>query len=49
MLFRSANYNECVAIAKNADAKCIHNPNFQPAAVAAPSKAAPGKTSNKQN
>ena len=33
-----ANYNECVGVAKNADAKCIRNPNFQPAAIAAPAK-----------
>jgi len=33
------NYNDCVAVAKNADAKCIRNPNFQ--AAAAPTQAKP--------
>ena len=44
-----ASYNDCVAIAKNAAAICIRNPNFHPDAAAATNpKAAPGKASNKQ-
>ena len=44
-----ASYNDCVAIAKNAAAVCIRNPNFRPDAAAATNpKAAPGKASNKQ-
>ena len=36
-------YNECVGVAKNADARCIRNPNFQPAAAATPAKPVPAK------
>jgi hypothetical protein len=44
-----ASYNDCVAIAKNAAAICIRNPNFHPDAAAATNpKAAPGKASNRQ-
>jgi hypothetical protein len=44
-----ASYNGCLAVAKNAAAICIRNPNFHPDAAAATNpKAAPGKASNKQ-
>ena len=43
------NYNDCAAIAKNADATCIRNPNYQaPAAAAAHPKPAAGKTPQPQ-
>jgi hypothetical protein len=45
-----ASYNECVAVAKNAnpEAACIRNPGYQPPAAAASPKPAPAKTSNPQ-
>jgi hypothetical protein len=49
-----ASYDECVAVARNADASCIRNPNYQPPAAAAArpkaaaDKAAAGKASQPQ-
>ena len=40
-------YNECATIAKNAEAICIHNPDYKPP-VAAAAQSKPRKTANPQ-
>jgi hypothetical protein len=44
-----ANYNDCAAIARNAEATCVRNPNYQaPAAAAVRPKPAASKSSPPQ-
>jgi hypothetical protein len=43
-----ASYNDCVAVAKNAEAACIRNPDYQPPAAGPHPKAAASKPPNPQ-